>query len=56
LELEAKEEPVFKKAVVSGKSASNANKEMSQAMEAMVQDAEASMPIFSRGPEVEMTT
>jgi len=35
LELEAKNEPT-KAAVVSGKSMSNANREMSQAMEAMV--------------------
>ena len=51
------EEPIKKKAVVSGKSMNNANKAMSQAMEQMAQDSEnRSMPIFSRGPEIEITS
>lgn len=47
-----------KKAVVSGKSiTNNANKAMSQAMEAMRDETNFdSMLIFSRGPEIEITT
>lgn len=49
--------PVAQKKIVSGKSMNNANKEMSQAMEQMVQDGDfRSMPIFSRGPEIEITS
>jgi len=35
----------------------NANKAMSQAMEVLAQEGESrTMPIFSRGPEIEITS
>ena len=48
---------MVKKTVVSGKSMSNANKQMSQAMEAMREELQFDqLPIFSRGPEIEITS